>query len=86
MDVFFRQAKDRLAFERYQVRSSQRIRRYWLLMSLVHLLAYTGCGETISFKDGYAYIYSHILEERIRFVYQCGARHIDFEQVIALVA
>ncbi len=55
-------------------------------MSLVHLLAYTGCGETISFKDGYAYIYSHILKERIRFVYQCGARHIDFEQVIVLVA
>ena len=31
--VFFRQSKDRLAFDRYQVRSSQGIRRYWLLMS-----------------------------------------------------
>ncbi len=55
-------------------------------MSLAHLLACTGCGETMSFEDGYAYIYSHIQEERIHFVYQCGARHIGFEQVIALVA
>ena len=86
VEVFFRQAKDRLAFDRYQVRSSQGIRRYWLLMSLAHLPACTGCGETMPFKDGYAYIYSHIQEERIRFVYQCGARHIGFEQVIALVA
>ena len=86
VEVFFRQAKDKLAFDRYQVRSSQGIRRYWLLMSLAHLLACTGCGETMSFEDGYAYIYSHIQEERVRFVYQCGARHIGFEQVIALVA
>ena len=86
VEVFFRQAKDRLASDRYQVRSSQGIRRYWLLMSLAHLLACTGCGETMSFEDGYAYIYSHIQEERVRFVYQCGARHIGFEQVIALVA
>ena len=85
VEVFFRQAKDRLAFDRYQVRSSKGIRRYWLLMSLAHLLACIGCDETMSFEDGYAYIYSHIQEERIRFVYQCGARHIGFEQVIALV-
>jgi len=86
VEVFFRHAKDRLAFDKYQVRSSKGIRRYWLLMSLAHLLACIGCDETMSFEDGYAYIYSHIQEERIRFVYQCGARHIGFEQVIALVA
>ncbi|MDE6312695.1 MAG: hypothetical protein K2M46_03590 [Lachnospiraceae bacterium] len=28
--VFFRQSKDKLAFDRYQVRSSKGIRRYWL--------------------------------------------------------
>lgn len=55
-------------------------------MSLAYLIACIGCDETMSFKDGYAYIYSHIQKERIRFVYQCGARHIGFEQVKALVA
>lgn len=28
------------------------IRRYWLLTSLAHLIACTGCGETMSFEDG----------------------------------
>ena len=76
------------AFDRYQIRSSKGIRRYWLLMSLVHLIACTGCGEAMSFEDGYAYIYSHIhiQEERLRFIYQCGARHVLFEEVLALVA
>ena len=86
VEVFFRQSKDRLAFDRYQLRSSKGIRRYWLLMSLVHLVACTGCGETMSYKDGYAYIYSHIQEERLCFIYQCGARHVLFEEVLALVA
>ena len=55
-------------------------------MSLAHLVACTGCEETMSFKDGYAYIYSHIQEEWLWFIYQCGARHMDFEQIKALVA
>ena len=53
-------------------------------MSLAHLVAFTGCGETMSFEDGYTYIYSHIQEEWLRFIYQCGARHILFEEVLAL--
>lgn len=30
------------------------------------------------FEDGYAYIYNRIQEERIRFAYQSGARHVQF--------
>ena len=86
VEVFFRQSKNRLAFDRYQIRSAKGIRRYWLLMSLAHLIACTGCGETMSFEDGYAFICSHIQEERIRYIYQCGAKHVLFEDVFALVA
>ncbi len=46
VEVFFRQSKDKLAFDKYHVRSSKGIRRYWLLMSLAHLIACTGCGDT----------------------------------------
>ena len=53
---------------------------------LAYLIACTGYGETMSFEDGYAYIYSHIQEEQLRFIYQCGVRHILFEEVLALVA
>ena len=55
-------------------------------MSLAHLIACTGCGETMSFEDGYAFICSHIQEERICYIYQCGAKHVLFEDVFALVA
>ena len=86
VEVFFRQSKDKLAFDRCQVRSSEGIRRYWLLMSLAHFIACTSCGEAMSFEDGYAFISSHIQEERLRYIYQCGARHICFEEILALVA
>lgn len=86
MEVFFRQAKDKLAFDKYQVRSTKGIQRYWLLMSLAHLIACTECGGTMSFENGYAYIYSHIQEARLRFIYQCLAMHVLFEEVLALAA
>ncbi len=86
VEVFFRQSKNKLAFDKYQVRSSEGIRRYWLLMSLAHLIACTGCGRAMSFEEGYAYIYNHIEKERLQFIYQCGARHVLFEDVLALVA
>ena len=85
IEVFFRQSKDKLAFDQYQIRSSQGIRRYWLLMSLAHLIACTGYGKPMSFEDGYAYMNNHIQEERLHFLYQCGVRHVPFEDVLALV-
>lgn len=86
IEVSLRQFKDKMAFDRYQVCSSKGIMRYWLLMSLAYLAACTGCGETMSFGDGCAYLYNHILEERLHFIYQFGVRHILFEEVLALVA
>ena len=85
-ELFFRQSKDKLSFDRYQIRSSKGIRRYWLLMSLAHLIACTGCGETMPFEDGYACIHNQIQKERLHFIYQCGARNILFDDVLALVA
>lgn len=81
-----RQSKDKLSFDRHQIRSSKEIRWYWLLMSLTHLITCTRCVETMSFKDGYTYIYSHIQKERLRFIYQCRAKHIVFNTVWKLVA
>lgn len=78
VEVFFRQSNNRLVFDRYQLRSAKGIHRYWLLLSLAHLLANTGCSETMSFEDGYAFICRHIQEERIRYIYQCGAKHVFF--------
>lgn len=86
VEVFFRQSKAKLAFDRYQMRSSKGIQRYWLLMSLSHFIASTGCGKTMSFEDGYAFICNRIQTERISYIYQCGTKHVRFEDVLTLVA
>ncbi len=86
VEVFFRQSKDKLALERYQIRSSKGIKRYWLLMSLAHFVACTGSGKLMSFEEGYAFFHDSILEERIRYIYQCGVKHVDFVNVLASVA
>ena len=44
---------------------------------------YTPCKLT---EDGYAYIQNQIQKERLHFIYQCGVRHILFDDVLALVA
>ena len=86
IEVFFRQSKDKLALDRYQIRSSKGIRRYWLLMSLSHFIACMGNGSPQPFEDGHAYFHNRIIEERISYIYQCGANHIRFADVLALVA
>ena len=53
IEIFFRQSKDKLALDRYQIRSAQGIRRYWLLMSFAHFICVTGTGEFCSFEKGY---------------------------------
>ncbi len=86
VEVFFRQSKGRLAFEKYQIRSTKGIKRYWLLMSLAHFIACSGSGKIIPFGEGYTFFHNCVLEERVRYIYQCGARHADFASVMALVA
>ncbi len=53
IEIFFRQCKDKLALNSYQMRSAQGIRRFWLPMSLAHFMCVAGPGEIDSFKNGY---------------------------------
>jgi len=86
VEVFFRQSKNKLAFEKYQIRSSKGIKRYWLLMSLAHFIACTGNGRIMPFEEGHAFLHDSIIEERIRYIYQCGVKRVDITNVLALVA
>lgn len=45
IEGFFRQCKDKLALDNYQIRSAQGIRCYWLLISLAHYICVVGTGE-----------------------------------------
>ena len=55
IEVFIRQSKDKLAFDKYQIRSQTGIRRYWLIMSLIHFMCCTCTGKYCSFEEGYQY-------------------------------
>ena len=82
VELFFRQSKGKLALDKYQIRTSQGIRRYWLIMSLVHLLCCTKTGGFCSFEEGYTYFQQEIKKERISYIYQCGARKIPLDEVL----
>ncbi len=86
IELFFRQSKEKLAIDKYQICSSQGIRRYWLIMSLVHLLCCTQTGELCPFEDGYAYFQREIQKEHITYIYQCGAKHCPLNAILDLVA
>ena len=86
IEVFFRSAKQKLAFDKYQIRSSTGIKRFWLIMSLAHFLCCVGTGQVLSFEDGYAHFQSQLRRERAEFIYRCGYAHIPFEDVLSLVA
>jgi hypothetical protein len=84
VEVFFRQYKNKLASDKYQIRSAKGIKRFWLCMSLVHLLCCTGTGENLSFQDGYALLANQLQKERITYFYPCGANRVPLEEVLAL--
>ena len=81
IEVFFRQTKNILALNNYQIRSSQGVKRFWLLMSLTHLICCTATGKYCAFAVGYSFFQQELDKERIRFVYQCGTDNVPLENV-----
>ena len=84
VEVFFRQCKDKLALDRYQIRSAQGIRRFWLLMSLAHFMCVAGTGEFCPFETGYHKICDTIQLEKYRYLFQCAKESNDFDSFIKL--
>jgi IS4 transposase len=88
IEVFFRQAKNVLAFDKYQIRSSKGIKRFWLIMSLVHFLCCTAVDKEnhTAFSEGYNFFQKELHRERIAFIYQCGSAGIPLDDVFQFVA
>ena len=55
IELFFRLSKGKLALDKYQIRSRKGIRRYWLIMSLVHYLCCMHSEQYCTFEEGYRY-------------------------------
>ena len=84
VEVFFRQCKDKLALDRYQIHSAQGIRRFWLLMSLAHFMCTAGTGDFCPFETGYHKICDTIQLEKYRYLFQCAKKSTDFNSFIKL--
>lgn len=86
IEVFFRQCKDKLALDSYQIRSAQGIRRYWLLMSFAYYMCVVGTGKSCSFEKGYHQISDIIQLEKYQFLFQCAKESNDFDSFMKSVA
>ena len=84
IEVFFRQCKDKLALDSYQIRSAQGICSYWLLMSLAHYICVAGTGKACSFENGYYLIRDIIQQEQFQYLFQCARVGKDFDSFIKL--
>ena len=87
VEVYFRQTKNILAFDKYQIRSAKRICRYWLLMPLAHFICCTTEYNGIpfaKFESGYTFFSQKIRKERIEYFYRCGASGVPLEEVLTL--
>ena len=86
IEVFFREAKQKLAMDKYQIRSSKGIRRFWLLMSAAHLICCTGSEQLLPSHIGYHVIQKRIAIERVTYIYNCGAARVPLDIVLALAS
>ena len=63
IEVFFRNCKQKLAFDKCQLRKKQGVTRMWLILSLIHFLCCTVSGCFGSFDEGYNYFRNCVLQE-----------------------
>mgnify|MGYP000828389939 CR=1 FL=1 len=84
IEIFFRQCKDKMALDGYQLHSAQGIKRYWLLMSLAHFMRIAGTGEFCSFETGYHKICGIVQLEKYRYLFQCAKEGDDFDSFIVV--
>ena len=84
IEIFLRQCKDKLALDSYQIRSTQGIQRFWLLMSLAHYLCVAVTGEFCSFENGYHRICDIIKLKKYHYLFQCAKESNGFNSFTKL--
>lgn len=62
IEVFFRSCKQKLAFDKCQLRKKQGIKRLWLILSMVHYLCCTVLEQIHSFDTGFNYFRNCVLQ------------------------
>ena len=85
IEVYFRDCKNKLALDKYQIRSAKGIKRFWLISSLAYLL---GCLESPSFdfSEGYASLYRKIRIEKVSFIFDFALNGGEKSALLTMVA
>lgn len=85
IEVFFRTVKNKLAFDKYQIRSALGIRRFWLMTSLAYNLACLE-SDTYDFNDGYRKLSKVIDMERWSSLYDLAIASKDKSAFLEMAA
>ena len=83
IELFFRQSKQKLGLDKYQIRSSQGIQRYWLIMSFTHYLCCMCKGNHCTFEEGYFYTIK-LKKERITAIYRLIQHGASLKDVLMI--
>lgn len=85
IEVFFRESKSKLALDKYQIRSSKGIKRFWTISSLAYLIA---CSESDSFDftEGYCALMKKISNERMANIFNLAKDCDTLEAFLSFVA
>lgn len=62
IEVFFRDCKQKLAFDKCHLRKKKGITRMWLILSFVHFLCCTIVGHIGKFDEGFHYFRNCVLQ------------------------
>lgn len=78
IEIFFKQQKSTLGFDKYQIRKEKGIKRFWLLLSLSHLLCVSGTGSFLPFSLGREKVRKSVQADSLRFIYNSAQKGVAF--------
>ena len=85
IEVYFRDCKMKLAVDKYQIRSANGIKLFWLIASLAYMIA---CFESkrYNFSEGYHLLSQMIRREQISFVFDYAQNGGDKSALLENIA
>lgn len=85
IEVYFRDCKNRLALDKYQIRSAKAISRFWLIAVLAYLIA-SFESESFDFSEGFALFAQKLSRERFSALFDFAISAPDKQAFLQLVA
>jgi len=85
IEVYFRDCKMKLAVDKYQIRSANGIKHFWLIASLAYMIA---CFESkrYNFSEGYHLLSKTIRREQISFIFDYAQNGGDKSALLENIA